>query len=416
MRHPRFLTSISGLVLALALALTGCSLGGGGTATPAATARPTATAAAGQAPTGQPLTAKSPAPAGQVAAGAATPAGGAATPAAGANAAGLPDIAAVAAKVRPATVLILNEVSQRRGFPGANGGAAAQDVPQGAGSGVIYDPSGYIITNNHVVEGAQKLVVVLPPPDNRSFEARLIGRDPQTDLAVVKIDATNLPSAPLGNSGDLQVGQWVVAIGNALALPGGPTVTAGVVSAVGRDETEPGPEGAPPGTPGPELYDLIQTDAAINPGNSGGPLVNMQGQVVGINTLGTTQAQGIGFAISIDGAKPIIQELRQSGKITRGFLGIVPQTVTPSVAGAYDLARTDGVLVLQVEQGTPAAQAGLQQGDIIYGIDDVQVRDQQDLQHALTFTFKPGDKVTLKVNRNGQDTTVQVTLAEKPTQ
>ncbi|HET8629707.1 MAG TPA: trypsin-like peptidase domain-containing protein, partial [Thermomicrobiales bacterium] len=264
--------------------------------------------------------------------------------------------------------------------------------------------------------GAQKLKVVLPPPDNRSFDAQLVGADPQTDLAVVKINATNLPTAALGKSSDLQVGDWVVAIGNALALPGGPTVTAGVVSALGRDETEPGPEGSPPGTQGPELYDLIQTDAAINPGNSGGPLVNMAGEVVGINTLGTTEAQGIGFAISIDGARPIIQELRQSGKITRGFLGIYPQTVTPSVAGSYNLARTDGVLVLQVQQGTPAAQAGVQQGDIIYGINDVPVKDQQDLQNALTFKFKPGDKVTLKINRNGQDTTAQVTLVEKPSQ
>jgi S1-C subfamily serine protease len=333
----------------------------------------------------------------------------------GGTSSSFPDVAGVTARVKPATVLVLNLGGQGSGaFPGQ----AAGDVPQGSGTGFIYDADGYIITNDHVIAGAQRLRVVLPPPDNRQFDARLVGTDPPTDLALLKIEGTNLPTAPLGDASTLRVGDWVVAIGNALSLPGGPTVTAGVVSAIGRDVEQPASPGVAgqPAQPAISFYDMIQTDAAINPGNSGGPLVNMNGEVVGINTLGTTQAQGIGFAISIDGAKPIVQELRQSGKITRGFLGIVPQTVTPSVAGAYNLARTDGVLVLQVQQGTPAAQAGIQQGDIIYGINDVPVTDQQDLQNALTFKFKPGDKVTLKINRNGQDTTVQVTLAEKPAQ
>ncbi|MGN6759612.1 MAG: S1C family serine protease, partial [Thermomicrobiales bacterium] len=202
----------------------------------------------------------------------------------------LPDIASVAAKVRPATVLIYNygQTSNGRGIPGQGAQGGSGDVPQGAGTGFIIDPTGYIITNNHVVEGAQKLTVTLPPPDNRSFTATLVGRDPQTDLAVVKVDGQNLPTVPLGNSSALRVGDWVVAIGNALALQGGPTVTAGVVSATGRDEQEPPNASGSAAT----LYDLIQTDAAINPGNSGGPLVNMQGEVVGVNTLGTTQAQG----------------------------------------------------------------------------------------------------------------------------
>ena len=175
------------------------------------------------------------------------------------------------------------------------------------------------MTNNHVVEGAQTLRVQLPPPDGRTFEARLVGRDPQTDLAVLKIDAPDLPTVPLGSSSALRPGEWVVAIGNALALPGGPTVTAGVVSALGRDTQEPG---AQPGQAGPTLYDLVQTDAAINPGNSGGPLVTLRGEVVGVNTLGAAEAQGINFAIAIDGAKPIVAPLRQNGRVVRGYLGV----------------------------------------------------------------------------------------------
>ncbi len=284
-----------------------------------------------------------------------------------------------------------------------------------AGSGFIYDPAGYIITNNHVVEGAQQLQVVLPPPDNRTFTATLVGRDPQTDLAVLKIDGTNLPTVPLGNSSQLRVGEWVVAIGNALALPGGPTVTEGVVSATGRDEQEP-PSQSAPNTVGPTLYGLIQTDAAINPGNSGGPLVNMQGEVVGINTLGSTQAQGINFSIAIDGAKLIAQQLRDHGAVTRGYLGIGSATVTPAIAASLGLTAQEGVVIGQLDPNGPAAGAGLQQGDVIVGLGDVPVHALQDLQNALTTKYKPGDAVAVKINRNGQEQTIQVTLGQKPTQ
>ena len=363
------------------------------------------------------------------AAAAATPA----TPTAGTPTA-LPDIARVAARVRSATVLVLNLVQARAqggGFPGQvpsgggrpgpatpGSGAPGQatpgigTTPQGAGSGFIYDAAGYIITNNHVVEGAQQLKVVLPPPDNRSFTAQLVGRDPQTDLAVLKIDGTDLPTVPLGQSSQLRVGEWVVAIGNALALPGGPTVTQGVVSATGRDEQEPGSQ---QGTAGPTLYDLIQTDAAINPGNSGGPLVNLQGEVIGVNTLGSTQAQGINFAIAIDGARPIIQQLRQSGQVTRGYLGIGGATVTPALAANLGLAAQEGVVLGQLDPNGPAAQAGLRQGDVIVGLGDTTVRGLQDLQNALTTRYQPGDTVGVKVDRNGQTQTVQVTLAQRTT-
>lgn len=441
------------LALILVLGLAGCSLGGSasptagvapptaaaaavtpttGAAPPtAATAPPTATTAAAAAPTAssRPLAQTAATGSIPVAASvttAATAARTAASPTTGATPATLPDIAGVADKVRPATVLVLNLVQARQrsgGLPGQATpglpGQATPDtspnvVPQGAGSGFIYDGAGFIITNNHVVEGAQQLQVVLPPPDNRSFTAQLVGRDPQTDLAVVKIDPQGqpLPTVPLGNSSQLRVGEWVVAIGNALALPGGPTVTQGVVSAKGRDEQEPG---ATQGTTGPTLYDLIQTDAAINPGNSGGPLVNMQGEAVGINTLGSTQAQGINFSISIDGAKPIVQQIRQNGKVTRGYLGIGAATVTPAIAADLGLAVTNGVVIGQLDPNGPAAQAGLQQGDVIVGLGGVAVQGLQDLQNALTTKFKPGDTVDVKVNRGGTEQTVKVTLAERPT-
>jgi len=231
---------------------------------------------------------------------------------------------------------------------------------------------------------------------------------------VLKIDGTNLPTVPLGNSSQLRVGEWVVAIGNALALPGGPTVTQGVVSATGRDEQEPPSQGAP-NAAGPTLYGLIQTDAAINPGNSGGPLVNLQGEVVGINTLGSTQAQGINFSIAIDGAKLIAQQLRDHGAVTRGYLGIGSATVTPALAASLGLTAQEGVVIGQLDPNGPAAGAGLQQGDVIVGLGDVPVHALQDLQNALTTKYKPGDAVAVKINRNGQEQTVQVTLGQKPT-
>lgn len=308
--------------------------------------------------------------------------------------------------MRPATVLVSNIVQGRP----TRTNPAGSEVPQGAGTGFIIDPSGIIVTNAHVVAGAQKLTVQLPPPDGREFEATLIGTASTNDLAVLRISATNLPTVPLGNSSQLQVGEWVVAIGNALALPGGPTVTAGVVSALGRDAQEPGET---QGTAGPTLFDLIQTDAAINPGNSGGPLVNMKGEVVGINTLGTSDAQGIGFSISIDTAKPVIQQLIQTGKVLVPYLGVSTASITPSIAASYTLPRNDGVYIQQVVPGTPAAQAGLQQADIIYGLDTEVVKDTTTFQKAL-LKHKPGDVITLKINRSGTEMTVQVTLGEKP--
>jgi S1-C subfamily serine protease len=299
-------------------------------------------------------------------------------------------------------------------------------VPAGVGSGVIYDAQGHILTNNHVIEGAQQLLVSLP--DKRSFPAKLIGADPQTDLAVIQIQGDNLPIAPLGDSRELQIGDWVVAIGNALALPGGPTVTQGVVSALGRTVQEPGSSsGGTPGaqssqssSAGPFLFDVIQTDAPINPGNSGGALVDLQGHVVGINTLVAgqaepgVQAQGIGFAISTAVAAPIADTLVKNGKVIHPFIGIQYSPLTPALAARLGAQVSDGAVIGQVVPGSPAATAGLRTQDIITAVDNQPLQGESGLAEAIN-GHAPGDTVTLSVTRGQQQTSVRVTLGELPT-
>jgi len=315
----------------------------------------------------------------------------------------------VAQQVRPAIVQITNLQQQ----PGALIGGGAS-VPSGVGSGVIYDNQGHILTNNHVVAGATKLQVSLT--DRRSFSATLVGADPQTDLAVVQIQGDNLPMAQLGDSTQLQVGDWVVAIGNALALPGGPTVTQGVVSALGRTVQEPGDQ---PNTAGPFLFNAVQTDAPINPGNSGGALVNLDGQVIGINTLVAgqaepgVQAQGIGFAIAISTAKPIADELVSTGRATHPFVGIQYGLLTPSLAAQLGISAQGGIVIGAVQPGSPAATAGLQPGDVITAIDGQQIADESTLAQVLS-THKPGDTVSLSVERGGSQQNVQLTLGDTP--
>jgi serine protease Do len=298
--------------------------------------------------------------------------------------------------------------------PGQLIGPAA--VPAGVGSGVIYDAQGHVLTNDHVVSGAQQLQVSLP--DKRSFSAKLVGSDPQTDLAVIQVqgDGSSLPVASLGDSGQLQVGDWVVAIGNALALPGGPTVTQGVVSALGRTVQEPGNT---PNSAGPFLFNAIQTDAPINPGNSGGALVNLDGQVIGINTLVAgqaepgVQAQGIGFAIAIGTAKPIADELVASGRAVHPFLGIQYAPLTPSIAAQLGIPGQTGIVVGGVVQGSPAAAAGLRPRDVITAIDGQSITDESTLALMLN-QHKPGDSVSLSVLRGGQQQTVSATLGDLP--
>ena len=283
-----------------------------------------------------------------------------------------------------------------------------QPVPtSGAGSGVIIDRQGYILTNNHVVEGAQQITVALPDPDGRTFEVdprRNVWRDPLTDLAVIKIDGDNLPVARLGDSDKLVVGQKVIAIGNALALEGGPTVTDGIVGNLARSiQTESGVI----------LHDLIQTNAAINPGNSGGPLVNLAGEVIGINTAIASGAEGIGFAISITPARPIIDQLITKGRVSQPWIGVSVETVTAALAAELGLAVKEGVLIRSVERGGPAEKAGLQANDVITAVDGVKINTVRQLQDAIR-QHGIGDKVELSILRGKARLTVTVTLAEMP--
>ena len=304
-----------------------------------------------------------------------------------------PGIPAVVAKVRPAVVNIATRQLTYDAF--------LKPVPaQGIGSGVIFDARGYVLTNSHVIEGAQQMRVTLP--DGRTFPGKLVGADPVTDLAVVKIDASNLPAALLGDSSKLEVGETVIAIGNPLGLEGGPTVTVGVVSALARSIEDPG---------GPTLHDLIQTDAAINPGNSGGPLIRMTGEVIGVNTAIIQGAQGIGFAISINSAKPIVQELLAHGRIVRPVIGIVPISVTPQIAAAYDLPVDRGVLIARLDPRGPAAKAGMRAGDIVVAIGGQPVKSLGDLRSAVG-QHKVGDVIVMAVRREKTSVTLKVTLAE----
>ena len=361
-----------------------------------------AQAALSPAPAVSPVVAASPSPVA-----AAANQGGASSSATLANA-----IRDVANQVKPAVVQITNEQTQIGQFN------QPFTLPAGVGSGVIYDSQGHVLTNNHVIAGAQQLLVALP--DKRSFPAKVIGADPETDLAVIQISGKNLPVATLGDSNQLQVGDWVVAIGNALALPGGPTVTQGVVSALGRTVQEPAPSSAPGAQgAGPFLFDVIQTDAPINPGNSGGPLADLAGHVVGVNTLVAgqaepgVQAQGIGFAISIATAKPIADQLVATGQVVHPYIGIQYVPLNPAIASQIGVQATQGVVIGAVAPGSPAAQAGLQQRDVITAVDSQPLQGDSALAEAIN-AHKPGDALSLTVLRGGQQISIEVTLGTQP--
>lgn len=285
-----------------------------------------------------------------------------------------------------------------RRFFGDHFNAPPERPVQGAGSGVIISKDGYILTNNHVVEGAQEVTVTLV--DHGDFKAEIVGRDPKTDLAVLKISAgKDLPSAELGNSDQLRVGDWVIAIGNPFGLSH--TVTSGIVSAKGRVI------GAGP------YDDFIQTDASINPGNSGGPLFDMNGEVIGINTAIVPNGQGIGFAIPINTAKPLIPQLVKNGKVTRGYIGANIQTITPDISKAMNLGDTKGALVADVVSGGPAAKAGIERGDVITAFNGKKVKDSHDLP-AMVAATPVGDKATITVVRDGKEKNIKVKIAELP--
>jgi len=275
---------------------------------------------------------------------------------------------------------------------------------EGAGSGVIVSSNGYILTNNHVVDGANDVRATLA--DNREFKARVVGTDPKTDVAVLKIDAGDLPTAVIGDSNKLEVGDYVLAIGNPFRLGG--TVTMGIVSAKGRSGL------------GIERYeDFIQTDAPINPGNSGGALVNDRGELVGINTAilanGSEGNQGIGFAIPVSVAQNVMDQILHNGKVVRAYLGVMSQQVTPGIAKAFHENGVAGALVTSVSPDSPAARAGIQKGDIILDVNGRPVADSNQLAMTISL-MRPGSEVTVKVLRDGTERTVNAKLAELPTE
>ncbi len=268
----------------------------------------------------------------------------------------------------------------------------------GQGSGFIIDKSGYIVTNNHVVEGADKIKVILK--DESKYDAEIVGLDPVTDIALIKIDPKkSLPTVPLGSSDVLRVGEWVTAIGSPFGLEH--TVTAGIVSAKGR-VIGSGP-----------YDDYIQTDASINPGNSGGPLINMQGEVVGINTMIIAGGQGIGFAIPIDQAKGIIAQLKSDGQVTRGWLGVTIQDLKGDLAEYYGVEGKSGVMVAEVVPGDPADKAGIKPKDIITKINGKKITTSRDLTN-LAARLGVGETAAVTILRDGKQKTLEVKIGKRP--
>ncbi|MEX6725629.1 Do family serine endopeptidase [Parapedomonas caeni] len=295
---------------------------------------------------------------------------------------------------------------QERGQGDGSNGQPITREARSLGSGFIIDPSGYVVTNNHVISGqdgqstVDKITVILA--DDRRFEAKLIGRDPATDLALLKIEASDLPHVQWGDSQTMRVGDWVIAIGNPFGL--GVTVTAGIISALHRDI-------------GVGDYDrLIQTDASINRGNSGGPMFDSEGRVIGIATaiLSPTGGNiGIGFAIPADQARPVIEQLRTSGKVRRGWLGVRIQQVTEDIAEGLGLSEAKGAIVANVEDGTPAKQAGVRQGDVILKFDGKDVTRSRSLS-AMVSETPIGSTATLDVLREGKPIKLRITIGERP--
>ncbi|MBI3652325.1 MAG: Do family serine endopeptidase [Acidobacteria bacterium] len=318
----------------------------------------------------------------------------------------------IAKQVKPAVVNIdsteeTKGIALQRGgqiplplFPGLED--AVPRKQKGTGSGVIISPDGYILTNDHVAGKATKLQVKLA--DGREFKAKLVGTDPETDLAVIKIDAQDLPYAKLGDSDKLEQGEWVIALGSPFGLQ--QTMTAGIVSALGRDIPGAG-----------QFTNFIQTDASINPGNSGGPLVNMNGEVIGINSMIISRSgasEGVGFAIPANLASKVYGQLVKNGRVTRAYLGLYPVEVTPAIARSLKYTGTEGALVSDVSRGNPpAAKAGLESGDIITEVDGKAIKTPKQLVETVA-DLPVGKQVTVKFVRDGVERTTMVTLGERP--
>ena len=325
-------------------------------------------------------------------------------PAAGAAMA-LPNIADIVERVRPAVVAIVVEIMTRDFF----GRMGSQF---GSGTGVIFDPQGLVLTNNHVVEGAVRITLTMD--DGSQMEAEVVGADRLSDLAVLRIPEGDYTVLPVSREIRPRPGEWVIAIGNALALPGGPTVTVGVVSAVGR--TLQAGQGA-------TLYDMIQTDTVINPGNSGGPLISLEGQLVGINTSvlrgsggGGPPIEGIGFAINMETAAQVSQELIEFGRVRWAFLGLGLADLIPERAAALELPVREGAVVAGVVIDGPSDRAGIEAGDIIMSVDGNKISTVEDLIRMLRQQLTAGQEVKVELFREGSTETVQLVLGERPAQ
>jgi serine protease Do len=324
-----------------------------------------------------------------------------------------------ASRVNPSVVQVYTEATADTEFVGPHGSPFDDEllrrffgfVPEGrmpesrrirgSGSGVIVAADGYILTNNHVVDDADKVTVVLG--GKKRYDAEVVGTDPQTDLAVIKVDAHDLPAADLGDSDAVKVGQWVIAVGNPFNLEH--TVTSGIVSATGR---------ASIGLANFESF--IQTDASINPGNSGGALADLDGRVVGINTAISSPSGGnvgIGFAIPINMARDVMQQLIDTGQVARGYMGLVPQDIDETMAHALRLGSTDGVLVGDVTAGGAADRAGIRRGDVLRSLDGRAVASSAALRNEVA-ALRPGSKVDVEVLRDGRPHELTVKLAERP--
>ena len=378
--EPRFQRGFKGLILSmgmLPLVVLACSTGVDPTATPTVTATPAPTA------TATPTVIPTP-----------SSAATAVSPVAGPL---LPSVSEVVAIVKPAVVSIaVQTLIEQCDFFGCR--TVVQDS---AGTGVIFDSKGLIVTNNHVVEGASRITVILV--DERTFEAELVGRDPASDLAVIRIPQNDYAAVEFAEPDRLRVGDWVIAIGNALALDGGPTVTLGIVGALDRViDTEDS-----------RLFDMIQTDAAINPGNSGGPLINLEGQVVGINTARTQRGEGIGFAVSTFTVIPVVESILEHGRVIFAWLGVGVRDVTPVIASQEDLSVNRGVLVASVDSGGPAARSGIRVGDVIIAFDGTEVNNVKQLQRAIR-GYDIGHDTEVTIVRGDDTKDYQVTLEEQP--
>lgn len=329
--------------------------------------------------------------------------------AAGASGVGAVNFSQAARVAMPAVVSISAQKAAARN-PHANdpafkfffGDRGERDEPQvGLGSGVIVSPEGYLLTNHHVIEGADEVFVQLA--DGREARAQIVGTDPDTDIAVLKIDLKKLPVMALGDSTQLQVGDPVMAIGNPFNV--GQTATSGIVSALGRNQL------------GLSTFEnFIQTDAAINPGNSGGALVDARGALVGINTAIYSESGGslgIGFAVPIDLARDVMQALVDHGRVVRGWVGVEPRDLTPEITEALGLGSSTGVLITGVLQNGPASVAGLQPGDVVTRVGDLAVTSTGELLRAVA-NLKPKSKVAVTVLRSGKSLTLNVTVAQRP--